>query len=124
MQTDREIPEIENNESVLRIVSDSQSVSILRAVDREPKSASQLSLECGIFVGKVYRRLKLLQKSGLLDVYYRIRPDGKKFFLYKSRVKEIVVSFDGQDLGLGVTLKEVRRDPRGGKKGLNLELGI
>ena len=65
----------EMKKDLLHLVSDEESISILRAIDREHKSASQLSSECGIFVGRVYRRLKVLQKSGLLEVCYKIRPD-------------------------------------------------
>ncbi len=93
------------NEDLSRIVADKYCVTILKAIDKEPKSVVQLSSECDIFVGLIYRRLKLLQKNGLLDMYGEIRPDGKKFFLYKSLVNNITVSFNGNDLKITFTLK-------------------
>jgi len=100
-----------SNEELSRIVADEYCIAILQAIDKVPKSASQLSSECGIFMGIVYRRLKLLQKNGLLDVSYEIRPDGKKFFLYESLVKDITVSFNGNKLEVAVYLKRNENFP-------------
>ncbi len=98
-------PERNRKEDLPRIVADKYCVAILQAIDKEPKSVVQLSSECDIFVGMIYRRLKLLQKIDLLDMYSEIRPDGKKFFLYKSLVKDITVSFNVNDLKVTAILK-------------------
>lgn len=99
------IPVTNDDKDLLRILADQYCVAILQATDKVFKSASQLSSECGIFTSIVYRRLKSLQKSGLLDTYYEIRPDGKKFFLYKSLVKHITVSFSDNKLEVNLALK-------------------
>ncbi|MDE1766947.1 MAG: helix-turn-helix transcriptional regulator [Thaumarchaeota archaeon] len=93
MQISQKESEMTNNKILLDVMADKYCISILQAIKDEPKSASQLSSECGIFIGIVYRKLKLLQKGCLLDIHYEIRPDGKRFFLYKSQVKSIMASF-------------------------------
>ncbi len=93
------------NEDLACIVADRYCIAILQAIDKEPKSVAQLSSECNIFLGIIYRRLKLLQKNDLLDIYSEIRSDGKKFFLYKSLVKDITVSFSGNKLKINFALK-------------------
>ncbi len=91
---------------LLDVLSDSYCIQILQAINESPKSASQLSSECGIFIGMVYRKLKVLKKGDLLDTYCEIRPDGKKFFFYKSRVKRIVASFIDNKLEVNLILKK------------------
>ena len=95
-----------NDKLVLDVMADRYCIQILQAINTEPKSVSQLSSECGIFLGVAYRKLKILKKSGLLDTHCEIRPDGKKFFLYKSRVKGIVASFVGNKLEVATVLEK------------------
>ncbi|HKU32544.1 MAG TPA: helix-turn-helix domain-containing protein [Candidatus Nitrosotalea sp.] len=95
-----------NDKLVLDVMADRYCIQILQAINTEPKSVSQLSSECGIFLGVAYRKIKILKKSGLLDIHYEIRPDGKKFFLYKSRVKGIVASFVGNKLEVATVLEK------------------
>lgn len=104
---------VRDEKDLLEAISDEHCRSILRAVDQSPKSVAQLSSECGIFSGIVYRRIKLLQRCGLLDTFYEIRPDGKKFYLYKSLVRKINVSFAGSRLQVSVSLKDDRSAPEG-----------
>lgn len=92
-------------ENLLSIIADRYCVTILKAVEGEHKSAAQISSECGIFIGKVYRRLKVLRGNGLLDVQCGIRRDGKKIFFYKSLVRDIVISLSGGKVGVSVNLK-------------------
>lgn len=91
---------------LLDVIADSQCVSILQAIDKESKPVSQIRSECEINLGVVYRKLKMLQKNGLLESYYQIRPDGKKFFLYRSLVKDISASFSNGTLQVTVALRE------------------
>ena len=100
---------------LLHAVADRHCISILQAVDKEPKTVSQISSERSINPGILYRRMKILQKNGLLDSFYKIRPDGKKFFLYKSLVKDIAISFSDNKLEVNITLK------RDGTRGPSLD---
>ncbi|GEM_PF-2330616 len=98
---------------LLEVIADGQCISILQAIDKEPKPVAQIRSECEINLGVVYRKLKLLQKNGLLESYYKIRPDGKKFFLYKSLVKGISVSFGDGRLQVSVAFREQNPAPEG-----------
>lgn len=95
-----------NDKLMLEVLSDRYCIRILQAISDTPKPVSQLSSECSIFIGMVYRKLKILKKNDLLDTYCEIRPDGKKFFFYKSRVKGIVASFIDNKLEVTTILEK------------------
>jgi len=61
----------------------------------KPKSAMEISAETKIPISTVYRRLQSLYDNKLLRISGTISDDGKKYFLYKSRVKAIFTSFNG-----------------------------
>jgi hypothetical protein len=46
----------------------------------------------------VYRKLHWLQNAELVYVFFKVRPDGKKIFLYKNRIRQIRSMFDGDHL--------------------------
>lgn len=90
---------------LLEILADRNCVSILQAIDKEPKPVSQISCECSIGPGAVYRKLTLLKAAGMVDSNYKIRPDGKKFFLYKSLLGHASFSFTGDKMLVDVDLR-------------------
>jgi len=61
----------------------------------KPKSATDIVKETKIPISTVYRRLQDLHDNKLLRVSGQISDDGKKLFLYKSKVKAISSTFDG-----------------------------
>ena len=77
----------------LEILADKYSRGILEATTEMPKSAIDLSTKCGIPISTAYRRVQLLHKHKLLGISGSINQDGKKYFLYKSRVTSIMVYF-------------------------------
>jgi len=58
-----------------------------------PKTALQISLETDIAATTVYRKLEKLHQLGLVKITGKISENGKKNFLYKSKVSEIVLIF-------------------------------
>lgn len=98
---------------LLQVVADEHCISILQCLDGEPKPVTQIRTELGISIGKAYRKLKLLQKSGLLDTTFQIRPDGKKFFLYRSAVRNFAILFAGNKLEISADFKRDGRDLEG-----------
>jgi predicted transcriptional regulator len=80
---------------ILEAISDKYSRIILEATMNEPKTALEISAEYGIPISTVYRRLQSLHDAKLLGISGAISDDGKKFFMYKSKVKAISTSFDG-----------------------------
>jgi len=61
----------------------------------KPKSAMEISAESKIPISTVYRRLQSLHDNKLLGISGTISDDGKKYFLYRSRIKSISSLFIG-----------------------------
>jgi predicted transcriptional regulator len=57
----------------------------------------ELSGDKKIPISTVYRRLQTLYDAKLLAISGSINEDGKKYFLYKSRVKSISIKCDLED---------------------------
>ena len=75
-------------------MADRYSRTILESTIDMPKSANDLSNECGIPISTAYRRVQRLHASKLLGISGSISQDGKKYFLYKSKVKSISTCFN------------------------------
>lgn len=90
-----EKPEIK--ESFLEILFDKYCRSILEAIMDTPKSAIEVSREKTIPLSTVYRRIQQLHDSKMIRTSGVITEEGKRLFLYKSKIKEVNTSFsDGK----------------------------
>ena len=87
---------------ILEVMSDKYCRAILENTMERPKSAMEISAETKIPISTVYRRLQTLHDSKLLSVSGSISDDGKKYFLYKSKVKAISSSFHGNDIQIEI----------------------
>ena len=85
----------EMKDVLLRILADKYSRAILNATMDSPKSAIDLSVECKIPISTAYRRVQELHDNKLLGISGSIIDDGKKYFLYKSKIKSIMACFNG-----------------------------
>ena len=94
----RTVQEPSTKDAYLEILADKYSRGILEATMEMPKSAIDLSNECGIPISTAYRRVQLLHGHKLLGISGSINQDGKKYFLYKSRVKSIMTCFKNGSL--------------------------
>lgn len=83
---------------ILGIMSDKYCRAIIEATISAPKAAIEISAECKIPISTVYRRLQTLHDSKLLAISGSITQEGKKHFLYKSRIKAMSSSFNGGNL--------------------------
>jgi hypothetical protein len=92
-------------ESLLEILADCYSRKILQDISVRPKSATEINMKTQIPLCTIYRRLQILHDNKLVTTSGTISEDGKKCFLYKNRMKNIDVKFDGVSLELKVTLK-------------------
>ena len=79
---------------ILEILADKYCKLILHNTLEKPKSAMEISNEKNIPISTVYRRLQTLYDAKLLAISGSINQDGKKYFLYKSRVKSISLKCD------------------------------
>lgn len=94
----KSIQEAPIKQTFLEIMADKYSRAILESTLDLPKSAIDISGECGIPISTAYRRVQLLHKHKLLGISGSINQDGKKYFLYKSKVKAIMTCFKNGSL--------------------------
>ena len=91
----QKIEEDTRKDAILEVMSDKYCRAILENTMEKPKSAMEISAETKIPISTVYRRLQTLHDNKLLGISGSISDDGKKYFLYKSRVKAIAATFNG-----------------------------
>ncbi len=102
MQKTRKIEDEQRKEAILSIVSDKYCRQILNSTMDRPKSAMELSSESKIPISTVYRRIQTRHDNKLVGVTGLISSEGKKYFLYKSKVKSIMSSYDGGQIEIQV----------------------
>ena len=93
----RKIDEDEKG-AILGIISDKYCRAIFESTMSVPKAAIEISTECKIPISTVYRRLQLLHDNKLLSISGSITMEGKKHFMYKSKVKAMVSTFNAGNL--------------------------
>ena len=86
----------EKIQGILEIMADRYSRELLRTTRELPKSALRISQETGIPISTVYRRIQKLQDAGVVRVSGEINLEGKKHFLYQSKVKAISSKVAGE----------------------------
>lgn len=81
-------------DNVLKALADEYSRTILTSIMDKSKSVFEISAECSIPMSTTYRRIHDLEKVGLVHVTGSIiKEDGKKYFLYRSRIKAVRTVF-------------------------------
>ena len=91
----QKIVEDARKDAILEVMSDKYCRAILENTMEKSKSAMEISAETKIPISTVYRRLQTLHDNKLLGITGSISNDGKKYFLYKSKVKAIASTFSG-----------------------------
>ena len=92
----------EKIQDILEIMADKYSRDLLRATRELPKSAFSISQETGIPISTVYRRIQKLQDAGVVRVSGEINLEGKKHFLYQSKVKAISSKVSGEFINVEI----------------------
>ena len=93
LQSVNKIEEEATKDALLSVVSDKYCRTILGAIMDKPKSVVEITAETKIPISTVYRRIQTLQDNKLIRTSGTITDDGKKLFLYKSKIKEIQCIF-------------------------------
>lgn len=88
---------------LLEALDDEACRTILEATGETARSASELSEACDIPLSTAYRKLELLEETGLIVEGIRIRRSGKHTSEYRRDVDEIRVTV-GDDSGIKLTL--------------------
>ncbi len=80
--------------TILKALSDEYSRTIMNYAIEKPKSVVDIVKDCNIPMTTAYRRVHELEENKILKVTGSIvTDDGKKYFLYQSRLKAIYVVF-------------------------------
>jgi len=94
LQSTYEIEEDVKNEAILSVVADKYCRFILEAIMDMPKSTMEIASEKKIPISTVYRRIQTLHDAKLIRTSGMITDEGKRLFLYKSKVKGIKSKFE------------------------------
>jgi len=103
----RKIDEDEGKETIMKALADRYSRTILETTMDSPKSVLELSAMTKIPISTVYRRIQELHDKKLLSISGSISDDGKKFFLYKSKLRGVTTSFDNGVLTVSILPNKV-----------------
>jgi hypothetical protein len=87
------IDEDEKKQKALEFFSDGYTRIILSAMMETPKTALQIADETKIPLTTVYRKLHHLMENNMIRISGQIAENGKKNFLYKSKIKSFHVTF-------------------------------
>ena len=94
LQSTYKIEEDVKNEDLLSVVADKYCRFILEAIMDVPKSVTEIASEKKIPLSTVYRRIQILHDNKLVQTSGMITDEGKRLFLYKSRIKGIKSKFE------------------------------
>jgi predicted transcriptional regulator len=83
----------EQKQKALEVFSDNYTRAILSTMMDRPKSVLQISAETDIPPTTVYRKIRQLLENNLIRTSGKIAENGKKNFLYKSKIKSFHVTF-------------------------------
>ncbi len=91
---------------VLQHISDQYSIRILRATLHRPLDAITLSNQLGIPIAVCYRRIRELEKLGLLSKEGRkLTSKGKWINLYKANIKNAEVKMEEGKIIIKITFR-------------------
>ena len=88
------IEEVERKDRLLEIVSDRYCRAILESIMDIPKSVIEIMAETKIPMSTTYRRIQMLHDNKLVATSGMITNEGKRLFLYKSKIKGIQSRFN------------------------------
>jgi len=91
----RKIEDDERKDAILEILADKYCRGIIETTMEKPKSAMDIAADTKIPISTVYRRLQSLHDNKLVAISGMISDDGKKFFLYRSKIRSLSASYSG-----------------------------
>ena len=106
----RRIEDDDRKEAILGLIADKYCRTILTTTMIKPKSALDIAYDTKIPISTVYRRVQMLHDNKLVSISGLISDEGKKLFLYKSKVKGILSAFNDDQIEIQIipnTVKEI-----------------
>jgi len=78
---------IESNISLIHEISDGMAFRIIQSIKDNPKAATRISIENNIPLSSTYKKIKKLQKYGVVRIHRsEIDESGKRVLFYKSNI--------------------------------------
>ncbi|MFQ5970290.1 MAG: ArsR/SmtB family transcription factor [Nitrososphaerales archaeon] len=103
MQTGANLADKKFKDMLLKALADEYSRMILTFLMDKPRSVIEISTECKIPMSTAYRRIHELEESGLLQIMGSIiSEDGKRYYLYRSKIKAVRTIFGVDSLEVEV----------------------
>ncbi len=90
----RKIEDEKRKQVILETLADQYSQDILQTIMDKPKSVMDITAETRIPVSTVYRRIQLLHDNKIVSISGTISDDGKKYFLYRSKIRSVSIISD------------------------------
>ncbi|MFQ5941665.1 MAG: ArsR/SmtB family transcription factor [Nitrososphaerales archaeon] len=103
METGDSVTDATFKDTVLKALADEYSRAIIACTMDKSKSVIDISTECNIPISTAYRRVHELEEAGLLRVHGSIvSSDGKRYYLYRSKIKAVRMIFGLDSLNMEV----------------------
>lgn len=107
MQARVSVGDAKFKENVLKALADEYSRQILASIMDRSKSVVDISTECKIPMSTAYRRIHDLEEVGLVQVNGSvISSDGKRYYLYRSKIKAVRAIFGLDSLNVEIIPNE------------------
>ena len=91
-------------QKVIEMLADAESRAILFSIIKKGKTASELSEKHKIPLSSVYKKISDLEELTLIKIdSWRISEKGRKFKIYKSRIKNAEISIKKPEATLNLT---------------------
>jgi predicted AAA+ superfamily ATPase len=109
LQEGRQIYDEQQKNKILEVISDEYSIKILSNTMKQYKTVNEISVETKIPVSTIYRRIRILNREKLLMISGIIDENGKKKFLYKSKIKTISTFFNGDFVKIEIVTNNIEK---------------
>ncbi len=90
----RNVEDEKRKQVILEMLADTYCKQILQATMDRPKSVMDITAETRIPISTVYRRIQILHDNKIVSISGTISDCGKKYFLYKSKIRAVSVTCD------------------------------
>ena len=96
-------------QKVIGMLADAESRTIIFSIIRRGKTAAELSLKHNIPLRSVYKKISDLEELSLIHVdSWQISEKGRRFKVYKSRIKDAEISIKKPEAALTLTPNDVK----------------
>lgn len=94
----------DTTQKIMETLTDSESRVIVFSIIKSAKAASDIASKYNIPQSTVYKKLKELEDLGLIRVdEYNITDSGRKYKMYKSVIRQAVITISGIEPSLKIT---------------------